>query len=222
MIHSVSELQINTFRLLHGKIAGFLLAFFQKLHIETLFPEAVSYSLLPSEHRCTLCSRHQDLGCPESMGCNQRGQGRKCVGVLSSSVATSLQSGHWASLSKTETKGKKGGIVLLHIMHSGLQNPKTTSFWTSSYRCIHQPLMFRCFYNGIFSPALYCLYLQSRVLSKYSRIWVLRRDPNTQPWAVDSGVCVLSICGPPTFLRAHSKPLSNPVWARFGVGNSCI
>lgn len=45
MIHSVSELQINTFRLLYGKIAGSLLAFLQKLCIETLFPEAVSYSL---------------------------------------------------------------------------------------------------------------------------------------------------------------------------------
>lgn len=42
MIHSVSELQINTFRLLYGKIAGSLLAFLQ-----TLFPEAVSYSLCP-------------------------------------------------------------------------------------------------------------------------------------------------------------------------------
>lgn len=49
MIHSMSELQINTFRLLYGKIAGFLLAFLQGLYIETLFPEnfneAVSYSL---------------------------------------------------------------------------------------------------------------------------------------------------------------------------------
>lgn len=50
MIHSVSALQINTFRLQHGKIAGSLLAFFQKLHIEALFPGTVSCSLLPSEH----------------------------------------------------------------------------------------------------------------------------------------------------------------------------
>lgn len=108
MVHSVSELQINTFRLLHGKIAGSLLAFLQKPHIETLFPEAVSYSLLPSEHRCILCSCCKDLGCPESMGYNnQCGQGRKCVGVLPSPVATSLRSSRWASLSEMETKGRR-------------------------------------------------------------------------------------------------------------------
>lgn len=109
MIHSVSELQINTFRLLHGKIAGSLLAFFQKLRIETLFAEAVSYSLLPPEHRCILCSCRKDLGCPESMGYNQCGQGRKRVGILSSSVLASLRSCRWASLSKTEIKGRREG-----------------------------------------------------------------------------------------------------------------
>ena len=77
MIHFVSELQINAFRLLHGKIAGSLLAFFQKLRIETQFPEAVSYSLPPSEHRCILSSCCKDLGCTESMGYNQCGPGRK-------------------------------------------------------------------------------------------------------------------------------------------------
>lgn len=153
MIHSASELQMNTFRLLHGKIAASLLAFFQKLHVETLFPEAVAYSLLPSEHCCILCSCRKDLGCPERMGYNQHGQGRKCVGVLSSSVATSLRSCHWASLSKTETK-EQGGIVLLRIRHACPQNRKTTSFRIASSWCIPQPLIFKCFYNGIFSTAL--------------------------------------------------------------------
>lgn len=109
------------------KIASSLLAFFQTLRIETLFPEAVSYSLLPSEHRCILCSCREVLGCPESMGYNQRGQGRKCVGVLSSSVATGLQSSSWVSLSKN--RGKKGGIyfIMVFSLRSLLSAPEVLS-----------------------------------------------------------------------------------------------
>lgn len=106
MIHSVSELQINTFRLLHGKISGSLLALFQKLRIETLFPEAVSYSPLPSEHHCILCSHHI-LGCPELMGYNPCGQGTKRMGVLSSSVGMSLWS--WLCFSQQNKRLREEG-----------------------------------------------------------------------------------------------------------------
>lgn len=149
MIQPVSELQINIFRLLHGKIVGSLLAFSQKLCIETLFPEAVSYSLLPSECRCILCFHHKDLGCPELMGYNPCGQGRKCVGLLSPSVATSLRSWYLASLSKRLRKERE--IVLSHRSCTRPKNPKTASFWISSCWCIPPVLMFRCFFIMIFS-----------------------------------------------------------------------
>lgn len=106
IIHSVCELQINTFRLLYGKIAGSLLAFLQKLCIETRVPEAVSYSLCHWNSTASSAPTAKTWAAWNQWAIISVGK-EESVGLLSSSVATSLWSCHWASLSKTRNRGKR-------------------------------------------------------------------------------------------------------------------
>lgn len=211
MIHSASELQMNTVRLRHGKIAGSLLARFQMLHIEALFPGTVSHCLLPSDHRI--------LSAPTTaMWDAQQQWAIISVGTVESEGFFNclLWPSAWGPVVKLllSKQGLREEGRNSFVMYDIQVSAKSQSNLISDYLMLVNPpaLVIRCFYDGFF-PATHAVCILSSAVeegmqySVFCNVW----------W-----VLCFRYLWTTQFPESRSKPPLNPVWSLFGIGNAYV